>query len=738
MNRPNQTGTAPVAPPAAIPEEIEAEIRNFESEMDRLARGELSAERFRAYRLSFGIYGQRQPGVQMVRVKIPGGILDARRMETIGRLAVEFGHGIAHVTTRQDVQFHHVQLERVPNLMRELAAVGMTTREACGNSVRNITACPVSGRIADEWFSVTPYASATMRYLLRHPFCQLLPRKFKLAFSGCPEDCVATAIHDIGLRGRVRERLGRLEAGFEVAVGGGLGTVPFLAQTLDPFVPVESLLEIVHAVLAVFSDEGNRRNRLKARMKFVVDRLGIEVFREQVTLARAGLTPAERDEAELSRWMTPEEWGSAERHLRGELRRPRPARIPVPEKNGDPAYALWLSRNVRAHLDPARALVTVPFPLGDIAGARLCELGELVRGHGHDEARTTIDQNVILPEVEWVDLPRLYAELSARDLAGADTGTARDVVSCPGADTCGLAVTASKRLAVAIREELDRLDPAHTSSALDGVTIRISGCPNACGQHHVGQIGLHGVAKKVGTRLVPHYQLHLGGRIGYGQSALGEALHKIPARHVPAAVRALLEAFAAEAPATMAFPDWARGLASGRLDGILAPHLTLTSEEVEGDGGRDWGQSEPFHTDDIQTRHNLSDPGEDRFLHAEAELGISEAFLARGQTGDALAQLYRGVLSIARVLLEPFRKRPDSDRETVGELRARVIDRGRMSDAWNDTYARVRSLRERKSPDPADVRAAQAEARAVLAEGRDAYPQLLAIAGDTAAGEMPG
>jgi sulfite reductase (ferredoxin) len=723
---------------APIPEEIEAEIRNFEREIRRYVRGDLTGERFRAFRLSFGIYGQRQSGVQMVRIKIPGGALDARQMEAIARLAETVGHGIAHVTTRQDVQLHYVLLERVPELMRALATVGLTTREACGNSVRNITACPVSGRIADEWFPVTPYADAMMRYLLRHPFCQLLPRKFKVAFSGCPEDCAATAIHDIGLRARVREREGRIEAGFEIVVGGGLGTVPFLAQTLDPFVPLEEILEVAHAILVVFADEGNRRTRLKARMKFVVERLGIERFREEVAAARAALTPLERTEAELARWVASADLASVERHLRGEIRRPGQARIAPPTANGDPAYALWLDRNVRAHVDPARALVTIPLPLGDIAGPRLRALADLVRRYGHDVARATIGQNLVLPEVERTDLPRLYQELRTRDLAGTDTGTAHDVVSCPGADTCGLAVTASKKLAGAVREELAALAAAKGDGLLEGITIRISGCPNACGQHHVGQIGFHGVAKKIGTRLVPHYQLHLGGRIGGEGSALGEPLQKIPARKVPGAARALIESFAGEAGPGQAFPDWARGLSPERLDEILAPHLKLEPDELKGDGRKDWGSEEDFNTDDVQSRHNLSDPGVDRFLHAETEVEISEVFLARGQAGDALAQLYRSVLSIARVLLEPMRKRPDSDREAICELRAHVIDRGHMSDAWNDHYERVRRMRERKTPDPDEIRAAQAEARRILTEGREVYPRLVAIAGSPATGEIPG
>jgi dissimilatory sulfite reductase (desulfoviridin) alpha/beta subunit len=519
--------------------------------------------------------------------------------------------------------------------------------------------------------------------------------------------------------------------------------VPFLAQTLADFVPLTEILEVIHAILVVFSDEGNRRTRLKARMKFVVERLGIERFREEVAAARMALTEVERLEAALERWIDPADRERVEADLRGEIHKSESTPIATPESNGDPILALWLARNVRAHKDPSRALVTVPLPLGDIDAPRLRGLAAIVERASGDVARATIGQNVILPEVARTELPRLFRDLAALGLAGTDTDTAHDVVSCPGADSCGLAVTASKKLAAAIREELAPIVIAQETRPererfLDGVTIRVSGCPNACGQHHVGQIGLHGVAKKIGTKLVPHYQLHLGGRIGGGSSALGQPLVKIPARKVPGAVRALLEAYGSDRAPGQAFPDWASALATERLEEILAPHSKLEPDELKADGRKDWGSDEDFTTDDVQSRYNLSDPGEDRFLHAETEIDISEVFLGRGQTGDALAQLYRGVLSIARVLLEPLRKRPDSDRETIGELRAHVIDRGHASDAWNDLYAQVRRLRERKEPDPADVRAAQREARHLLVEAREVYPRLAAIAGRGATHEIPG
>src|SRR3989454_6438465 len=287
----------------ALPPEAEREIENFEAETARFLAGELSPERYRAFRLAQGIYGQRQPGVQMVRVKIPSGALSGRQLHRLADISERYSTGVCHLTTRQDMQFHFVQLADVPQVMRLLAEAGLTTREACGNSVRNVTACPLTGFIAEELFDVQPYAIAAFAFLVRNPFCQQLARKFKIAFSSCPEDCAATAIHDIGAVGRViapgSGPAGREETryGFKVLVGGGLGSTPFTAQVLSEFVPVGDLLPTIKAILKVFSDLGNRKNKMKARIKFVVHRLGIEDFRSRVAAALAELTEAERQEA---------------------------------------------------------------------------------------------------------------------------------------------------------------------------------------------------------------------------------------------------------------------------------------------------------------------------------------------------------------------------------------------------------------------------------------------------------
>jgi sulfite reductase (ferredoxin) len=377
--------------------EVAAEIDAIEDEIVRFQRGEVSAERFRAFRLVHGLYGQRQPNVHMVRVKVPAGALTGRQLEAMASASEEFSTGVAHLTTRQDVQFHFVRLERTPELLRHLAAAGLTTREACGNSVRNVTACPLTGSLGDEAFDVRPFAEATFAYLVRSPFCQQMARKFKIAFSSCPEDGAAAAIHDIGVLGRIEPGPQGPRAGFTILAGGGLGPVPFVAQVVAPFVPAAELLPTVRAILTVFAEHGNRRQRTMARLKFVVSRIGIARFRDLVQLALAAQTPEERAEARLLPHV-PEGDVEAVRRLIADRPDLHPAR-PAGPGAGAPGlavagvpqheFAAWSAAAVRAHRDPERAIVTVTVPLGDLGAPALRRLADAAERLGDGQVRVT-------------------------------------------------------------------------------------------------------------------------------------------------------------------------------------------------------------------------------------------------------------------------------------------------------------------------------------------------------------
>ena len=786
--------------PHNLPPSTAAELDNIEAEIGRFLDGSLAPERFRSFRLAHGIYGQRQPGVQMIRVKIPTGSLEGGQLRLLADLVEEFSNGSAHLTTRQDVQFYWVRLERVPDLLRRLAAGGLTTREACGNSVRNVTACPISGSLSDEAFDIRPHALATWRYLARNPFCQQMARKFKIAFSACPEDCAATAIHDIGALGRVVFKDGEAKRGFRVVVGGGLGPTPFVAQVLRDFVAPEDLLPTLKAILLAFSEQGNRRLKSKARLKFVVHRLGIERFRALVDEKLAGMTAAERDEADLGRWLeeagapapgfapTVEEiatsagtgsspfapdpiaaaaagaWtpaapaasaaaADARSRERGE---PAPG-FRAPLKGGcdgvadDAGFARFFTRSVRRHRDADRSIVTITVPLGDLKAASLRALADLAARHAHDEVRIGRDQNLVLPHARRADLRPLYEGLAAAGLDDGTAGTALDVTSCPGADTCALGITSSKGVAAAVRRALLPLAGNGAAAALEGVTIKVSGCPNSCGQHHIANIGLHGVARTVNGKQIPAYQLHLGGNIADGTGRIGEALDKIPARRAPGAVAALLAWYARERSEGEALPAFFDRQPKEKVRAAIRPFATVTPNADAIPGGAadaakesleiDWGAQAAFTTDDLGTGECAGagmDKAEDPFDNARAELLQARLFLERGQVADALANLNRSQYSVARVLLEALGKKPDSDYETTCELRARVIDRGLADEGWNELHAAVAELLQSRRPDEDAVARLHARALDVLNASVPVHARLRQVAAAPATGaELP-
>ncbi len=729
-----ETSAAPAIDAAA-----EREIEAFEEEMRRFLSGEVPTDRFRAYRLGHGVYGQRQRGVQMVRVKLPGGSLDAARLRCLAGIAESHADGRLHLTTRQDVQFHNVLLERVPALMRALAASGMTTREACGNSVRNVTACPEAGFLAAEAYDVQPYARAATEFLLRNPFAQQLARKFKMAFSACPEDCAATAIHDIGLLGRAVEQNGSPGPAFRVVVGGGLGSTPFTAQTLWETVPAEDLLVRLKAILKVFAAHGNRKNRVRARLKFVVHRLGIAAFRDLVEETLEALTAVERDEAVLADFVRPEDREQVAAHMSGRdlgcaIEREIPD-LSEPFHPGD--LRRWVRSNVRAHRDPGRLIVTVTVPLGDLEAPQALALAAIVERQGGGRLRAAVSQNLILPDVPRVGIESLHSALAEHGLAEPASGRATDVTSCPGTDTCNLGITSSKGLARAVRERLARIE-ASEPDLLENVPIKISGCPNACAQHHVAAIGFHGVAKRTKSGVIPAYQLHLGGMVGPGTARIGEALEKIPARRVPAAVEALLMAYREGRHAGEAFADFAIRQPRHRLREILLPFTEVT--EDAGEERLDWGDDTPFG---LEARG----AGECAGAAEAPDLGPLDPcrgqweragrLMEREQWGDALADLDRSRYALARAMLGAAGRTPESDYEVLCEFAAHVVDRGLMGDAWLEAHEAAGVLLRTRKPDPEGVRRLHRQVAVILEEGVSALALLL-HAGAAPRGEPAG
>jgi sulfite reductase beta subunit-like hemoprotein len=514
---------------------VREEIEVFRRKAEAFLAGEIPEDEFRPFRLKHGIYGQRQPGVQMVRCKIPGGVATSRQLEQFGRIADEFGGGRGHLTTRQNIQYHFVPLARVSGLMHLLADVGLTNREACYNTVRNVTACPWAGIARDEVFDVRPYARKVAYAFLRQDLTGNLPRKFKIAFDGCAgQDCIAGAINDIGLRAVVRD--GR--RGFRMVIGGGLGPLPTEAQLLDEFVPEERLLNRCEAVVRVFNQYGNRANKNKARMKFVLRGRGLEWLREHIEieyadiLANGGIAwPAQ----------VPEGFG-------GYQSEPAPlgggALLPVLDagRTGDPQFDAWVETNVQHQKQTGYAAVTVRVDQGNLTGRQLRGLARISSTAGDGLVRVAIQQNLLLAFIPLRRLPRVYAALREVGLAEPGAGRIEDVVTCPGAYTCNLGLTKTMNLGAALQRTVRQYDDAQVRR----LSIKASGCPNACGHHWIADLGFYGNARKIGGKEVPYYQMLLGG--GYDEQGLmrfGLAVQSIPARLAPQAVTRVLDHFIA-------------------------------------------------------------------------------------------------------------------------------------------------------------------------------------------------
>ncbi len=515
---------------------VRTEIERFRNKANELLSGAITDDDFRAFRLRHGTYGQRQPGVQMIRTKIPAGVLTARQMDGLADIATEFGGGCSHLTTRQNIQFHFVPLAQVADLMHRLADVGMTTREACFNTVRNVTACPLAGLSHDEVFDVRPYAQKVAYAFLRKELTDNLPRKFKIAFDGCRHDCMASAINDVGLRAVVREENGVQRRGFHMVVGGGLGPLPNEAQLLDEFVPEDRLVSRIEAVIRVFNKHGNRQNRNKARLKFVVRERGFEWVREQIEkeyagiLAHGGIATPE---------LVPEGFGAYESH-------PQPlgqgALLPVvnTSASGDEDFDRWRSTNVRKQRQAGYAVVTVRVEQGNFTSDQMHGIAQLARDASDGLIRVTIDQNLILAYVPLARLAGVYGALQEIGLAGAGAREISDITTCPGAYSCNLALTKSMNLGAALEQTVRNYD----DPLVRALSIKVSGCPNSCGQHWIADFGFYGNARKVDGKEIPYYQMLLGG--GYDQEGVmrfGLAVQSIPARLAPEAVKRILEHF---------------------------------------------------------------------------------------------------------------------------------------------------------------------------------------------------
>ncbi|MBI1946110.1 MAG: nitrite/sulfite reductase [Deltaproteobacteria bacterium] len=549
------------------------EAAEFALMLERFEKGEIGADDYRQYRLSRGVYGQRQDGVHMVRAKVPAGVLSAAQLRVLADCATSFSRGYGHVTTRQNFQFHFVKPADLPPFLAALAGCGLTTREACSHTVRNVVACAEAGVCAKADVDVTGYAEAIARHFLRGPLGSGLPRKFKINLSGCAADCARGAMQDIGVLAHVRE--GRRV--FRVLAGGGTATFARAAVVLEEHLPPEQLLAACEAVLRVFNAEGDRGNLQKARLKWVVHRLGPEAFRaayrrELEAVLAAGGRPFAVDDAD-------EEPPRHPRHA--------PAADPLPAR-----FLAWRDAQVREQRQTGFLSATVFLRLGDISASQLGAVADLCERHGDGTARTTVGQNLLLRWVADEQLYPLWLGLDAHGLGEAHAERVSDVTSCPGAETCRIAVTASRGVAQLVGDHLRQIDA--DSGAAAQADIKVSGCPNGCGQHHVATIGLQGAVRKVGGKLAPQYQLSIGGGVDERGAVFGRVVARVPVRRVPQAIDRLLDHYAATRHADESPRAFFQRLDPAAAARLIEDLTVLTEENAAPEDFVDVGSSVAF------------------------------------------------------------------------------------------------------------------------------------------------
>ena len=571
----------------------EADIDEFVSLLGRFESGDISPDEWRAFRLLRGTYGQRQTGdAQMLRIKIPQGILLRNQLDAIASVAERYSRGFGHITTRQNVQLHFIKLHDAEPAMRELAAAGMTTREACGNSVRNITACPYSGVAKDEAFDVTPYAEALTRYLLRHPLSSVLPRKFKIAFEGCSEDHIGSSINDIGWNARIQTVGGRAVRGFRVTVAGGTATMTRAGNLLHEFLPVDEMFDCAEAIIRVFHRLGDYKHKQKNRLKFLVRSLGWDGFVTEYERERADLgadhaalpfDPERPPVEEAPTWPERRALALDEIAIRAIATTViGPGIVPKVEPQlsvHSPEFLEWSRTNVRSQKQDGYAIVVVTTLLGDLTSAQMRLVGELSEVFGDGAVRVTMDQNLVFRWVRTENVEAFYKSLAAAGLARAGAGTLSDVTSCPGAESCKLAVTQSRGLGRVLADHL--MERQDIVAALPGMDIKISGCPNGCGQHHIAGIGFQGSLKKVGSQPAPQYFVMVGGGVGEGITTFGRLAAKIPARRCVHALERLVKLYQDQRSEQESPLSFFRRVDLGAVKAVLGDLERLNPEDAE-------------------------------------------------------------------------------------------------------------------------------------------------------------
>ncbi|MFN3800924.1 HEPN domain-containing protein [Belliella pelovolcani] len=614
---------------------VQKDIIELEKKIKLFRDGKIDEEKFRSLRLARGIYGQRQPGVQMIRIKLPYGKSTGEQLVRICEVSEKYSTGKLHITTRQDIQIHYVSLDETPQLWAELEKDDVTIREACGNTVRNVTASETAGVDPKEPFDVTPYAEATFQYFLRNPICQEMGRKFKMAFSASEEDTALTYLHDLGFIPQLKNIDGQSQRGFKVLLGGGLGSQPRHADLIHEFLPTDELIPFIEGVLRIFDRHGERARRMKARMKFLLNDIGLEEFLRLVDEEKNAL-PYQKYPIDSKTYEST-------------ITQARPV-VPAVEAPLSLAYEQWKLTNVFPQKQKGFVSIGVKVLLGDFSTKQARQLAELVQKYANNEIRFTLRQNILIRDVQEEAVPFFYQELQKIGLSDAGYNTFGDITACPGTDTCNLGIASSTGIARELEKVILNEYPQYLKNT--DLTIKISGCMNACGQHNMAHIGFQGMSMKVGKTVFPALQVLLGGgTLGNGNGRFADKVIKIPSKRGPEALRILIKDFETFGEKSESFLDYYDRKGQIYFYDILKV-LTDTATLTEADQV-DWGNEDAYKVavGVGECAGVVIDLVATLLLEAREKLELSEEAYKEARWSDSIYHTYAALVNAAKAIL---------------------------------------------------------------------------------------
>lgn len=653
---------------------VERDIIELEKKIRAFREGRMPEEKFRSLRLARGVYGQRQPGVQMVRIKLPYGKMTFAQWNRIAAVSDEYSTGNLHLTTRQDIQVHFVSLDRTPQLWAELEKDNVTIREACGNTVRNITASDMAGIDPEEPFDVTPYAHAMFEYFLRKPVCQEMGRKFKIAFSSSEKDTALTFMHDLGAIPRVRIENGILQRGFKILIGGGLGAQPHLAIATHEFLEEDLLIPYLESVLRVFDRHGERNSRHKARIKFLVQKIGIDAFNELVAAEQKALTH-QRYKVDVSVIASPV----------------LPAGL-LPTAGAVPAnpylFELWKKTNVAPQKQEGYVAVYVRVPNGNISSDSSRRLIEKLQPVIADDIRVTVNQGLQLRFVKPEHLEYVYHVLDSEGFAAPGFGSTADVTSCPGTDTCNLGISNSTGTALVLSQVIEDEYPEFLYNK--ELSIKISGCMNSCGQHGMASIGFHGSSLKSKGQILPALQVLIGGGVlGSGNGRIADKVLKVPSKRGPDVLRALLNDYQSGREENETYLQYTERRGEKYFYELLKPLASL--ETLQAEDYIDWGQEEKFSTaiGVGECAGVMIDLVATLILEAEEKLELSDECTANQAWADGIYHAYAAFVHTAKALLLQQGVQCNTQHGILNDFEKHFVETGLYSESFKEMVLQI-------------------------------------------------